>query len=248
MIKALIVDDEPSAVNTLRLMLERYIPEITMLRSTNDPQEALPLIKSIQPDLLFLDIQMPVLNGFELLKRIPGFSFEIIFTTAHDQYAIQAIRFSALDYLLKPIDADELRAAFDKFMSRNNLKTGNQTLYQNLMHNISVTDKKDFKLAVPTIDGTFFYFPDEIIRLEGESNYTRLFFIGKKPMLVSKTLKEYEELLAEHGFIRVHKSHLINKKHVVNYTNDGQLVLADQSKVEVSRRRKEEVMEALKGM
>jgi len=247
MIKALIVDDEPSAVNTLRLMLERYIPEITMLRSTNDPQEALPLIMSFQPDLLFLDIQMPVLNGFELLKRIPHFSFEIIFTTAHDQYAIQAIRFSALDYLLKPIDADELRAAFDKFISRNTLKTGNQPLYQNLMHNISVADKKDFKLAVPTIDGTFFYFPDEIIRLEGESNYTRLFFSGKKPMLVSKTLKEYEELLAGHGFIRVHKSHLINKKHVVNYTNDGQLVLADQSKVEVSRRRKEEVMEALKG-
>ena len=247
MIKALIIDDEPSAVNTLRLMLERYIPEITILRSINDPQEALPLIKSFQPDLLFLDIQMPVLNGFELLKRIPGLSFEIIFTTAHDQYAIQAIRFSALDYLLKPIDADELRAAFDKFMSRHNLKIGNQPLYQNLMHNISVADKKDFKLAVPTIDGTFFYFPDEIIRLEGESNYTRLFFSGKKPMLVSKTLKDYEELLAGHGFIRVHKSHLINKKHVVNYTNDGQLVLADQSKVEVSRRRKEEVMEALKG-
>jgi len=247
MIKALIIDDEPSAVNTLRLMLERYIPEITILRSINDPQEALPLIKSFQPDLLFLDIQMPVLNGFELLKRIPGLSFEIIFTTAHDQYAIQAIRFSALDYLLKPIDADELRAAFDKFMSRHNLKIGNQPLYQNLMHNISVADKKDFKLAVPTIDGTFFYFPDEIIRLEGESNYTRLFFSGKKPMLVSKTLKDYEELLAEHGFIRVHKSHLINKKHVVNYTNDGHLVLADQSKVEVSRRRKEEVMEALKG-
>jgi len=247
MIKALIVDDEPSAVNTLRLMLERYIPEITMLRSTNDPEDALPLIKSFQPDLLFLDIQMPVLNGFELLKRIPHFPFEIIFTTAHDQYAIQAIRFSALDYLLKPIDADELRASFDKFISRNNLKIGNQPLYQNLMHNISVADKKDFKLAVPTSDGTFFYFPDEIIRLEGESNYTRFFFSGKKPMLVSKTLKEYEELLAGHGFIRVHKSHLINKKHVVNYTNDGQLVLADQSKVEVSRRRKEEVMEALKG-
>ncbi len=247
MIKALIVDDEPSAVNTLRLMLERYIPEITMLRSTNDPQEALPLIKNFQPDLLFLDIQMPVLNGFELLKRIPAFSFEIIFTTAHDQYAIQAIRFSALDYLLKPIDADELRAAFDKFINRNKLKTGNQPLYQNLMHNISVADKKDFKLAVPTIDGTFFYFPDEIIRLEGESNYTRLFFNGKKPMLVSKTLKDYEELLAGHGFIRVHKSHLINKNHVVNYTNDGHLVLTDQSRVEVSRRRKEEVMEALKG-
>lgn len=247
MIKALIIDDEPSAVNTLQLMLQRYIPEITILRATNDAQEGLLLIKSFQPNLLFLDIQMPVLNGFELLKKLSLFPFEIIFTTAHDQYAIQAIRFSALDYLLKPIDADELRTAFDKFLSRRAEALSNQALYQNLMHNISAADKKDFKLAVPTIDGTFFYFPDEIIRLEGESNYTRLYFTDKKPLLISRTLKEYEELLSEHGFIRVHKSHLVNKKHVVNYTTDGQLVLSDQSKVEISRRRKEEVMDALRG-
>jgi len=247
MIKALLIDDEPSAVNTLQLMLQRYVPEITTNRATNDPQEGLALINSFQPDLLFLDIQMPVLDGFELLKKVSKFPFQIIFTTAHDQYAIRAIRFSALDYLLKPIDADELRAAFEKYLIRRTEAPANQALYQNLMHNISAGDKKDFKLAVPTIDGTFFYFPDEIVRLEGESNYTRLFFTDKKPLLISRTLKEYEELLADHGFIRVHKSHLVNKKHVVNYKNDGQLVLSDQSKVEVSRRRKEEVIEALKG-
>jgi two-component system, LytTR family, response regulator len=246
MIKALIVDDEPSAVNTLQLMLERYIPEISNLRSTNDAQEAVLLIRDFQPDLVFLDIQMPVLNGFELLKKIGNIRFDIIFTTAHDQYAIQAIRFSALDYLLKPIDADELRAAFEKFMRRRMATVGNQSLYQNLLYNINAGDKNEFKLAVPTSEGTFFYFPHEILRLEGESNYTRFFFTGKKPLLVSKTLKEYEEILSEHGFIRVHKSHLINKAHVQTYTPDGHLILADQSRIEISRRRKEEVMEALK--
>lgn len=246
MIRALIIDDEPSAVNTLRLLLQRYVPEIGMVESTNDPMQGLSLLKSFQPDLLFLDIQMPVMNGFELLKKAPALKFNIIFTTAHDQYAIQAIRFSALDYLLKPIDADELRLAFDRFLSQRVIALGTQALYQNLMHNITASDKKDFKLAVPTSEGTYFYFPDEIVRLEGESNYTRLHFTSRKPLLVSKTLKDYEELLKEHGFIRVHKSHLINKKHVTNYTTDGYLVMADHSKVEISRRRKEEVMDMLK--
>jgi two-component system, LytTR family, response regulator len=246
MIKALIIDDEPSAVNTLTLMLNRYIPEISDLKSTNDAMEGLALLKSFQPDLLFIDIQMPVMTGFELLKKVPVINFNIIFTTAHDQYAIQAIRFSALDYLLKPIDADELRNAFDKFLSQRVAALGNQALYQNLMHNLTAADRRDFKLAVPTSDGTFFYFPDEIVRMEGESNYTRMFFTTKKPLLVSKTLKEYEEIMAEHGFIRVHKSHLVNKKHVVNYTVDGNLVMADHSKVEISRRRKEDVLDSLK--
>lgn len=246
MIRALIIDDEPSAVNTLRLLLDRYIPEIAIVQSANDPEEGLSLIKSFQPDILFLDIQMPVMNGFELLKKSPSLKFNIIFTTAHDQYAIQAIRFSALDYLLKPIDADELRTAFDKFLIQRVVALSNQALYQNLMHNISASDKKDFKLAVPTSEGTFFYFPDEIVRMEGESNYTRLHFTNKKPLLVSKTLKDYEELMKEHGFIRIHKSHIINKKHVINYTSDGFLVMADNSKVEISRRRKEEVLDVLK--
>jgi two-component system LytT family response regulator len=245
-IKALIIDDEPSAINTLRLMLERYVPEITDLQTTNDPVQGLVLIKTFQPQLLFLDIQMPVMNGFELLKQLPQINFNIIFTTAHDQYAIQAIRFSALDYLLKPIDADELRAAVDKFMARTVVAMGKQALYQNLLHNLSAQDKKDFKLALPTSEGTYFFVPEEIIRLEGESNYTKFFFINRKSLLISKTLKEYEELLGDYGFIRVHKSHLVNKKHVVNYTTDGMLTMVDHSRVEISRRRKEEVMDTLK--
>lgn len=248
MIKALIIDDEPSAVNTLQLMLNRYVPEIDELKSVSDPQEGLNLLKDFKPDILFLDIQMPVLNGFEILQKSQPIHYDIIFTTAHDQYAIQAIKFSALDYLLKPIDSEELRNAFDKFLARRVVAMGNQALYQNLIHNISVTDKKDFRLAVPTSDGTFFYYPEEIVRLEGESNYTKLFFKDKKPLLVSKTLKDYEDILTEHGFIRIHKSHLVNKKHVVNYNTEGQLVMVDQSKVEISRRRKDEVMEALKGI
>lgn len=227
-------------------MLERYVPEITQLKSTNDPAKAISLIKTFKPQLLFLDIQMPVMNGFELLKRLPEVNFTIIFTTAHDKYAIEAIRFSALDYLLKPIDADELRAAFDKFMARTVVALGQQALFQNLLHNITATDKKDFKLALPTSEGTYFFNPDEIIRLEGEINYTWFFFSNRKPLLISKTLKEYEDLLSDHGFLRIHKSHMVNKTHVVNYTQHGTLTLTDRSQVDISRRRKEEVIEALR--
>jgi two-component system, LytTR family, response regulator len=248
MSRALIIDDEPSAVKTLTLMIQHYVPEITELKSTNDPYEGLSLLNTFDPHLLFIDIQMPLITGFELLRQIPQINFNIIFTTAHDEYAIEAIRFSALDYLLKPIDADELRAAYNRFLQKQHNNATNQQLYNNFIYNINTDDKKDFKLALPTTQGTFFYKPDEIIRLEGESNYTKFFFVNKKTLLTSRTLKEYEEILVDHGFIRVHKSHMLNKTHVVNYTADGMLTLSDQSKVEVSRRRKEEVMERLKSI
>lgn len=248
MFKALIIDDEPSAVKTLTLMIQHYLPEITELRSTNDPYEGLFLLNKSTPQLLFIDIQMPLITGFELLKQIPQINFNIIFTTAHDEYAIEAIRFSALDYLLKPIDADELMAAYNRFLQKQHSGVANQLLYNNFIHNINTPDKKDFKLALPTVQGTFFYKPVDIIRLEGESNYTKFFFTNNKQLLTSRTLKEYEDILIKHGFIRVHKSHMLNKIHVVNYTSDGMLTMSDQSKVEISRRRKEEVMERLKSI
>ena len=175
-VKALIIDDETTAVKTLSLMIQHYLPEITELQTTTDVHEGLHLLKHFAPQLLFLDIQMPVMNGFELLKQVPQVNFSIIFTTAHDEYAIDAIRFSALDYLLKPIDADELQHSFKRFTEKQNNDSGNRSLYNNFMHNLNVTDKKDFKLALPTLQGTFFYKPEEIIRLEGEGNYTRFFF------------------------------------------------------------------------
>lgn len=246
MIKAIIIDDEPAAVNTLQLMLERYTPEISQVKTTNDPVKAMQLIKSFKPQLAFLDIQMPAMNGFELLKKLTDIHFNIIFTTAHHKYAIEALRFSALDYLMKPIDADELRQAVDRFMARTVVALGQQSQYQNLLNNITAMDRKDFKLALPTSEGTYFFNPQEIIRLEGEINYTWFHFSNRKPLLISKTLKEYEDILNDHGFLRIHKSHLINKVHVVNYSQNGTLTLSDRSQVDISRRRKEIILDALR--
>lgn len=242
----MIIDDEPSAVKTLQLLLQRYVPEITELKSTNDPTEGIHLLKSFEPHLVFLDIQMPVMNGFDILKHFPQVNFNIIFTTAYDAYAIQAIRFSALDYLLKPIDADELRAAVDKFLIKEVLQLSQQHVYNNFLQNISAKSTKDFKLALSTSEGTYFFAANEIIRLEGESNYTRFYFTEKKWMLTSKTLKEFEDILTDHGFIRTHKSHMVNKQHIVNISGDGIITMVDNSKVEISRRRRSEVIDRIK--
>jgi two-component system, LytTR family, response regulator len=244
--KALIIDDESTAIQTLSLMIKHYVPEITYLKTTTDPYEGLLLLQNDTPQLLFIDIQMPLMNGFELLKKAPKVNFSIIFTTAHDEYAIDAIRFSALDYLLKPIDTDELQNTFKRFMEKQNNDTIAGPLYNNFMYNLNVQDKRDFKLALPTLQGTFFYKPEEIIRLEGEGNYTKFFFANKSSLLTTYTLKNYEDILINYGFIRIHKSHLVNKAHVINYLMDGMLTMSDYSKVEVSRRRKEDVMEELK--
>lgn len=246
MIKAFAVDDEPAAISTLSLMIERYLPEITTLKTTNLPQEAGEIIANYKPDLVFMDIQMPGFTGFDVLRQLQQINFEIIFTTAYDQYAIEAIRFSALDYLLKPIDAEELKAAVQRFI---NYQAANEKsraeLYDNLLHNIR-NKKTEFKLAVSSSDGIFFFNPNQIIRLEAESNYTRFFFTDKRPLIVAKTLGEYDELLAPHGFIRTHRTHLVNRIYVESFQPDGFLVLKDNTKVEVSRRRKEEVLESLK--
>lgn len=245
MIKALLIDDEPAAINTLTLMLQHYAPQVQQIKSTNNPNEGLDLIKTWQPDLLFLDVQMPLMTGFELLKQVPEINFNIIFTTAFDKYAIEAIRFSAVDYLMKPIDGDELQAAIKRYVEKTSAPH-NKPLYNNFMHNINAAAKADFKLALPTSQGTFFFNTTDIIRLEGESNYTKFFFSSGKTLLTSKTMKEYEEILEGHGFIRIHKSHIVNKAHVVSYGSDGLLTLTDNAKVEVSRRRKEEVTTKLK--
>lgn len=245
MVKAFILDDEPSAVTTLTLMLKRYVPEITHIQSATHPVQAIQAIQSFLPHLVFLDIQMPVTNGFEWLKKIPAMTFDVIFTTAYDNYAIQAIRFSALDYLLKPINSTELRAAVNRFLVKRNVKEEQGLLYKNLLHNVH-NEQKNFKLAVSTIDGCFFFSTDEIIRLEAEGSYTRVLFTDRKPLLISRTLKDYEELLEGHGFIRIHKSHLVNSLYVTAIDSQGHAVLSDGSQVEVSRRRKGEVIEILK--
>ena len=227
-------------------MIQHYIPEIGQVKATSDPYEGLLLLKNFGPQLLFLDIQMPLMSGFEFIKRVPSIAFSIIFTTAHDEYAIDAIRLSALDYLLKPIAADELQNAFQRFIQKQGVIQATEPLYQNFMHNLNVKDRKDFKLALATSRGTFFFKPEEIVRLEGEGNYTKFHFTDKTSLLTTYTMKNYEDILINYDFLRVHKSHLVNREHIVNLTSDGMLTMSDLSRVEVSRRRKNEVIGVLK--
>jgi two-component system LytT family response regulator len=246
MTKILIVDDEPAASNILKMLIEKHVPVAKDIRSCNSPEEALIIIHEWQPDLLMLDIEMPNMNGFDLLNRVGNSGFDVVFTTAYDKYAIKAIRFSALDYLLKPVDIAELQNAINKHIIKKfQPPQEQQKLVSNLISNLQQKDQTGFKLALSTTEGVFFFIPSEIIRLEGESNYTRFYFASQKPMLVSRTLKEYEDILSEHDFIRAHKSHLVNKKFVKYLDKEGLLWLTDGSHIIVSRRKKEEVLKEL---
>jgi two-component system LytT family response regulator len=246
MTKILIVDDEPAASNILKMLIEKHVPASKGIKTCNSPEEALEIIQEWQPNLLMLDIEMPNMNGFDLLNRVGNSDFDVVFTTAYDKYAIKAIRFSALDYLLKPVDIAELQNAINKHIIKKfQPPQEQQKLVSNLINNLQQKDQTGFKLALSTTEGVFFFIPSEIIRLEGESNYTRFYFANQKPMLVSRTLKEYEDILAEHDFIRAHKSHLVNKKFVKHLDKEGLLWLTDGSHIVVSRRKKEEVLKEL---
>jgi two-component system LytT family response regulator len=246
MLKVLLIDDEQRATDALRLMIAKTIPEIGEVMVCNDSRQAAEKIHAFQPGLVFLDIQMPHLNGFEVLEKIPNKNFKIIFTTAYNEYAIQAIRYSAFDYLLKPVDMEELQAAVHRFLEGHEDYKQQYDLLKNIMHNMSASSTEEFRLALPTKEGVHFLLPADIIRCEALGNYTRFYVTSGKNYLISKTLGEYDTLLASQNFIRTHKSHLVNKKFISFIDHDGFAVLKDNSKVEVSRRRKEEVMDALK--
>lgn len=246
MLKALLIDDEERATDALRLIIEKTIPEIQQVYVCNDSRKASEMIHSIQPGLVFLDIQMPHMNGFEVLEKMPNKNFKIIFTTAYNEYAIQAIRFSAFDYLLKPIDIEELQAAVQRFLQSNEDYKQQYALLKNIMHNMQTPSPDEFRLALPTREGVHFLQPHEIIRCEAVGNYTKFFVNPSRTYIISKTLGEYDTLLTPYNFIRTHKSHLVNKKYISFVDHDGFVVLKDNTKVEVSRRRKEEVMEAMK--
>jgi two-component system LytT family response regulator len=192
---------------------------------------------------------MPFRNGFHLLSAIPDPAFDVIFTTAYNQYAIQAIRFSALDYLLKPVLPEELKAAIDRHLQKQENAKQRERLFQNLISNIKQKDLKDFQIAVPSTDGLHFFKVTDIIRLEGQRGYTFIYLQGKKPFIASRTLLHFEEMLQQFGFIRTHKSHLVNPRQISRISNDnGFIVLADGTQVEISRRKKDEVLKLLKAV
>ncbi|MBC7850695.1 MAG: response regulator transcription factor [Chitinophagaceae bacterium] len=247
MVKALIVDDENKARNILQHYIINFMPEITDIKQAESADAALELLKTYTPDIVFLDVEMPHKNGFDFLIELKAPAFDVIFTTAYNQYAIQAIRFSALDYLLKPVDPDELKAAVQRHLGKKESAQQKQELYQNLVQNIEKKEVKDFKIAVPSSEGVYFFMIEDILRLEAESSYTHIHLRNRKPFIASKTLKHFEDMLEEFSFIRTHKSHLVNPRHITRVSNDNEFVLlTDGSKVEVSRRKKDEVLQQLK--
>lgn len=247
MIKAMIVDDEQSSIDLLQWLIGQYCPDITAIATARNVPDAVSLIASFKPDLLFLDIQMPHQSGFDLLTNVDKWDFEVIFTTAYNEFAIQAIRFSALDYLLKPIDEAELKKAMERFKAKRIYAPAGQLLFRNFIQNISAANKEQFKLALAGTSEVKYAELKDIIRLQAESNYTRIVLTGKKVFVSAKTLKEYDELLQPHRFLRVHKSHLVNPAHIESYDKQGLLIMSDGAAVEVSRRKKEFVQETLFG-
>jgi len=244
---ALIIDDEKNGRENLAGLITLYCPQLKIVAEAASVDEAILKISEFQPRLIFLDIEMPGGNGFKLLEHFKTFPFEVIFVTAYDNFAIKAIRFSASDYILKPINLNELIAAVEKASEHIAQQTENERirqLYQNTLHPANA------RIGVPVSDRIEFVEVRTIIRCQGESNYTHLYFTGKKPLLVAKSLVEFEELLADHGFIRVHKSHLVNLNHVTSISkNDGgTLILSNGDSVLISRRRKDFVSESLKNI
>ncbi len=244
MIKALIIDDEAKARQGLRLVLEKYCPDIEILGLCESPEIGLEKIDELQPDLVFLDVQMPKMSGFDLLDNIPNINFEVIFVTAYDKYAIKAIRFSALDYLLKPIDVDDLINAVQRI---SNNHRNNKAQFQSLLSNMNPTTKMLKRLAIPSENEIIMQPINEIIYCEADSSYTTLHIEGGKKIVVSKTLKEFENILPETEFCRIHHSTLVNMAHVVKYVKGegGYIIISNNSHLNVSRRKKEHFINLL---
>lgn len=244
---ALIIDDEKSGRENLAGLIGQYCPQLKVVAEAANVAEAIRKIDEFKPRLIFLDIEMPGGNGFKLLEHFKTFPFEVIFVTAYDNFAIKAIRFSASDYILKPINLNELIAAVEKACEHIAGQTENERikqLYRNTQHPANA------RIGLPQADRIDFVEVKTIIRCQGESNYTHLYFTAKKPLLVAKSLVEFEELLADHDFIRVHKSHLVNLHHVssLSKADGGTLILSNGDSVLISRRRKDFVTERLKNI
>ena len=245
MIKALIIDDEPYCCEILAAMLESDCPDVEIISICNNANDALTVIHQQSPNLVFLDVEMPRMNGFEMLEQLQAINFHLIFTTSYDQYALKAIRFSAIDYLLKPVDQEELIKAIAK-VSRRSQKPIAQQL-EILMQKIHQPSTPINKIAMPTMEGLQMISVDSIISCESDSNYTILLLKNKKKIIVSRTLKEIEELLEEHSFIRVHRCYLANLNEVEKYVkgDGGYLVMSDGSTIDVARNKKEVLLKKL---
>ncbi len=243
MIKAILIDDEVHCLDTLSILLNDYYPDVQVMECCMSAKQGLISIEKNKPALVFLDIEMPTMNGFELLEQFTEIPFAIIFTTSYDQYAIKAIRFSALDYLLKPIDPKELISAINKVKLQKNLPIPEQ--FHMLMTQLINKEGGFTKIAIPTLDGFELIAVEEVVRCEADDNYVHIFLKNKTKITACRTLKEIEEQLQNFSsFIRVHHSYIVNLNEVNKYVRGegGYLVMSDGATVNVSRSRKEGLM------
>jgi two-component system, LytTR family, response regulator len=241
--RALIIDDEPKNVRILKKLLEDYCPQAEVCGDAGDAKSAFTAIKTLKPDLVFLDIEMPYGNAFDLLDKLLPVDFEIIFITAFDDYTLKAFKYSALDYLLKPVDIDELKAAVKKAAEKISGKSINQQL-GNLLSNLKNNQAVLQKIALPAADGIVFINVEEIVRCEASGNYTIIYADSKEKITASKTIKEYEDLLPPGIFCRIHHSHIINLNRIKKYHRGrgGFVVMDDGTSIEVASRRRDEFL------
>ena len=245
MIKSIIVEDEAQNRENLVRLLAAYCSQVEIVAQCASVTEARQAIIECYPDLLFLDIEMPGGDGFSLLESLPDTHFEVIFVTAYDNYAIQAIRFSALDYILKPIDPAELRNAVEKASQKIAREEENLRML-NLLQNAR-NESSNKTIALSLAESIEFVPVQSIIRCESDSNYTTFFLKSGEQLIASRTLKEFDELLSPHGFLRVHQSHLVNINEIKSYvkTDGGYIRMKDGTTVHISRQRREMVLKAL---
>jgi two-component system LytT family response regulator len=243
---AILIDDEQKSRETLDAMLKRYCKNVKIIGTAENVETGLALLKEVTPDILFLDIQMPDGTGFNLLQKLDKREFDVIFTTAYDQFAIKAIKFSALDYLLKPIDPEELIDAVDKVINNQKEKKKNLDV---LLENVE-DGKEPEKIVLSTSEGMHIIEIQNIIRCQADDYYTLFFLNDGKKIMVSKTLKESEKLLDSSSFIRPHKSHLVNTTYIKTYvkSDGGYLILSDKTQIPVARRKKDVVMNVLQDL
>ncbi|MBK6777440.1 MAG: response regulator transcription factor [Flavobacteriales bacterium] len=245
MIKAVAIDDDPANRDYLRTVLAEIAPDVAIIGEAGNIHDGMTAIATHAPDLVFLDVEMPGGSGFDMLQKLGTWPFEVIFTTGFQRYAIQAIRFSALDYLLKPVQPDELTEALDRFRKRHP-REDRRTVQQQFLANIGQRDEQAMKLTLTTGDRTYFVTPAEVTHCTADDNYTELHTADGRRFVSARTLKDYEDMLAPLGFLRVHRSTLVNKAQIT-HLDDGHVVLKNKLRVEISRRKKDDVLKALAG-
>lgn len=242
MLKAVIVDDEVAAIDSLEILLNNCNEQITIAGKASNINDAHRIISNTNPDVVFLDIEMPNGSGFDLLDRFEDIDFDIIFITAFNQYAIKAFKYAAVDYILKPVDFNTLCNAIDR-INNNKVEVTNDKLS---VLQESIENDKPQRIALSTQDSIEIVYTDDIIQFEAEGNYTKVYTLNNNPIVISKSIKDYEELLSSHSFFRCHKSHLINFKHIKKvYRNQNYVEMIDNNLAYISRRKKNEFVEAM---